>query len=63
MEKDFMLSNEYRRLKAEDIRKLRERQKRLEQTRKLQMMIKEKEHEEFLKNLNDGERVIQRKKQ
>lgn len=30
MEKEFMLQNEYRRLKAEDIRQLRERQKRLE---------------------------------
>ena len=53
-----MLTNEYRKLKAEDIRKLRERQKRLEQQRKMELMIKDKEHEDFLKSLQDGERVI-----
>lgn len=39
-----MLQNEYRRLKSEDIRKLRERQRRLDQTRKFEIVKKEVEH-------------------
>jgi hypothetical protein len=38
LEKEFKLQNEYRRLKSEDIRKLRERQKRIDQHKKLQLI-------------------------
>lgn len=39
-DKEFMLQNEYRRLKSEDIRKLRERQKRLDQAKKVKILAK-----------------------
>ncbi|CDW80213.1 UNKNOWN [Stylonychia lemnae] len=60
--KEFMLQNEYRRLKSEDIRKLRERQKRLDQTKKYHILQKDKDHQELLKHLHEGEQLIFKKK-
>ena len=48
-EREVMLKNELRKLREEDIRKLRERQKRLESQKKVQILMKEKEHEEIIK--------------
>lgn len=42
-EREFMLRNELRRLKEEDIRKLRERHKRIESQKKHDIMMKDKE--------------------
>jgi hypothetical protein len=50
-----MLKNELRKLKAEDIRKLRERQRRLDLLKKMQILQKEKEHEEFNKHIKQTE--------
>lgn len=57
-EKEFMLQNEYRRLKSEDIRKLRERQKRLEQSRKFQILQRDKDHSELVKHISEGEKQL-----
>eukprot|EP00347_Sterkiella_histriomuscorum_P015905 403355238 len=59
-EKEFMLQNEYRRLKSEDIRKLRERQKRLDQSKKFQILQRDHDHQELMKHLQDGEKQLQK---
>jgi hypothetical protein len=44
-----MLQNEQRRLKEEDIRNLRERQKRIQMKRKQEIMNKDTQSTEYLK--------------
>jgi len=50
-----MLLNEYRRLKSEDIAKLRDRQKRIEQRKKMDLLHKDLTQTHFLKSLRDGQ--------
>lgn len=47
-ERDVMLKNELRKLKLEDIQKLKERQKRLEMQRKTEIMSKDQESTQYL---------------
>jgi hypothetical protein len=58
-----MLQNEQRRLKEEDIRNLRERQKRLQMKRKQEIMNKDTQSTEYLKLIKESEDFIQQKLQ
>lgn len=61
-EKEFMLRNEERRLREEDIRKLRDRQKRLNDVKKVKILVKDKESDEFYRHIKESEEMLQRKR-
>lgn len=48
-----MLRNELRKLKEEDLMRLRERYKRIEKQKKQDILIKDQEHDEFTKHIRD----------
>lgn len=57
-----MLKNEQRRLRVEDINKLRERQKKLELKRKIEILGKDLENSQYLKLIKDSEDLLVKKK-
>ena len=61
-EHEFYLKRELRRLKEEDFRKLKERQKRIEFLRKLEILGKEKEHEDYIKRNRSQLELFKKKK-
>lgn len=61
-EKEFMLRNELRRLKQEDIRQLRDRVRRLELKRKVEIIAKEQANSDYLRLVRNSEDLIKQKK-
>lgn len=57
-----MLKNELRKLKYEDIQTLRERQKRLEVQKKVQIMSKDQESKDYLNLVKSSEDLLLQKK-
>lgn len=51
-----------RKLREEDIKLLRDRQKRLQEVKKEEILQKEREHIEFINHLKETEALIQKKK-
>jgi hypothetical protein len=57
-----MLKQELRKLREEDMQKIKERQKRQENNRKARIIEKQLEHENAIKAFKDGEKSIMQKK-
>ena len=57
-----MLQNEFRRLREGDLVKMRERNKRLEWKKKMEILRKEREQWDFQKHIKEAEYQIQKKK-
>jgi hypothetical protein len=58
----LMLKQELRKLREEDMQKIRERQKRLEFKKKLDILEKEKESENAIRQLKNREQLLVKKR-
>ena len=61
--KSIMLKQELRKLKEEDLKKIMERQKRLEFKKKMEIMDKQKSYENIVNSIRDREHAILNKRQ
>ena len=61
--KSIMLKQELRKLREDDLKKIRERQKRLEFKKKMEILDKQKSYENIVKSIKDREQTILTKRQ
>ena len=61
--KSIMLKQELRKLREDDLKKIRERQKRLEFKKKMEILDKQKNYENIVKSIKDREQTILTKRQ